>query len=128
MANEISVTVVLSVNKGLLSYTQNPGTMLFDMSGTRAAGGAQQAATGNGVAIDLGTLGSTDGGWMYLRNTSSVTGEIIQVGTGTTSFAPFIELRPREVAVFRLNGQSGTTPTFRSLAGTPVLQYWIAEK
>jgi hypothetical protein len=129
MANEISITTVMSVTKGLLSHTQNPGTQLFDMNGTRAAGGAQAASTAaTAVAIDLGTLGSTDGGWMYLRNTSVTGSEVILVGTGTTSFVPFIELRPREIALFRLNGTSATVPTFRSVVGSPVLQYWIAEK
>jgi hypothetical protein len=119
----------MSVTKGLLSHTQNPGTQLFDMSGTRAAGGAQAASTAaTAVAIDLGTLGNTDGGWMYLRNTSVTGSEVILVGTGTGTFVPFIELRPREIALFRLNGTSATVPTFRSVVGSPVLQYWIAEK
>jgi hypothetical protein len=130
MANEISITMVMSVTKGLLANTQNPGTQLFDMSGTRAAGGAQAASnSATAVAIDLGTLASTDCGWMYLRNTSVTGSEVILVGTGTSSFTPFIELRPKEVALFRLNGTAGAlAPTFRSVTGSPVLQYWIAEK
>lgn len=128
MANEIQVTVILQVTKGLLQYSQIPGTALFDMTGTKSAGGAQAAATGNGVAIDLNTLTGTTVGYAYFRNTSSTAGENIQIGTGTTSFTPFMELKPREIAVLRINSSgSGTVPTFRSLAGTPVLQYWIAE-
>jgi hypothetical protein len=128
MANEIQVTLVLQVTKGLLQYSQIPGTALFDMTGTKSAGGAQAAATGNGVAIDLNTLTATTVGYAYFRNTSSTAGENIQIGTGTTSFVPFMELKPREMAVLRINSSgSGTVPTFRSLAGTPVLQYWIAE-
>ena len=128
MANEIQVTLALQVTKGLLQYSQIPGTALFDMTGTKSAGGAQAAATGNGVAIDLNTLTATTVGYAYFRNTSSTAGENIQIGTGTTSFVPFMELKPREMAVLRINSSgSGTVPTFRSLAGTPVLQYWIAE-
>lgn len=129
MANEIQLTVAMQVTKGLLQYSQIPGTSLFDMSGTKSAGGAQTAATGNGVAIDLGTLTVTTLGYAYFRNTSSTAGEVILIGTGTSSFVPFIELGPREFCVFRFNSTgSGVTPTFKSSAGTPTLQYWIAEK
>ena len=41
----------MQVNKGLLSYSQIPGTALFDMTGTKSAGGAQAAAITNGVAM-----------------------------------------------------------------------------
>lgn len=129
MANEIQLTVAMQVTKGLLQYSQVPGTSLFDMAGTKSAGGAQTAATGNGVAIDIGTLTATTLGYAYFRNTSSVAGEVILIGTGTSSFVPFLELQPREFAVFRFNSTgSGVTPTFKSSAGTPTLQYWIAEK
>jgi len=129
MANEIQVTTVLQVTKGLLAYSQIPGTALFDMSGTRSAGGAQAASvSATAVAIDLTTLPVTTVGWAYFRNTSATAGESILIGTGTTSFTPFMELKPREMAVLRINSSgSGTVPTFRSLLGSPVLQYWIAE-
>lgn len=126
MANEIQVTVALQVTKGLLQYSQIPGTVLFDMSGTTSSAGAQAAST-SAAAIDINTLTATTVGWAYFRNTSSTAGESILIGTGTGSFVPFMELKPREVAVLRLNSSgTGTVPTFRSLAGTPVLQYWIA--
>lgn len=129
MASEIQLSVVMQVTKGLLQYSQVPGTGLFDMTGTKSAGGAQTAATGNGIAIDIGTLSVTTLGYAYFRNTSSTAGEVILIGTGTTSFVPFLELQPREFAVFRFNSTgSGVTPTFKSSAGTPTLQYWIAEK
>lgn len=129
MANEIQVTLVLQVTKGLLQYSQIPGTALFDMTGTRSAGGAQTASNAaTAVAIDINTMTGTSVGYAYFRNTSSTAGESILIGTGTTSFTPFMELKPREMAVLRINSSgSGTVPTFRSLAGTPVLQYWIAE-
>jgi hypothetical protein len=129
MANEIQITTVMQVNKGLLSYSQIPGTALFDMTGTKSAGGAQAAAITNGVAIDLNTLTGTTVGYAYFRNTSTTVGENIQIGTGLLLlFVPFMELKPREMAILRINSSgSGTVPTFRSLTGTPVLQYWIAE-
>lgn len=125
MANEIQVNVSLIVNKGSLQYSQVPGSLLFDMTGTTSAGGAA-AATTTAAAIDINTLTATTVGYAYFRNTDAT--NTILVGTGTSgSFVQFLELRPREVAVLRLasNG-SGTTPTMKSTAGTPVLQYWIA--
>jgi hypothetical protein len=129
MANEIQITTVMQVNKGLLSYSQIPGTALFDMTGTKSSGGAQAASvSATAVAIDLNTLTATTVGYSYFRNTSSTVGESILIGTGTGTFVPFMELKPREMAVLRINSSgSGTVPTFRSLLGTPVLQYWIAE-
>lgn len=126
MANEIQVNVSLIVNKGSLQYSQVPGSLLFDMTGTTSAGGAAAASSSaTAVAINLNTLTATTVGYAYFRNTDAT--NTILIGTGTSTFVPFLELRPREVAVLRLasNG-SGTTPTFRSTAGTPVLQYWIA--
>lgn len=128
MANEIQVTVQLAVTKGLLQYSQTVGTQLYDMTGSTSSGGAQAASNAaTAVAIDLNTLTGTTVGYAYFRNTSSTAGESILIGTGTTSFTPFMELKPREIAVLRINSSgAGTVPTFRSLAGTPVLQYWIA--
>jgi hypothetical protein len=129
MANEIQINVALQLTKGLLQYSQNPGSVLFDMAGTRAAGGAQTASvSATAVAIDIGLLSATTVGWAYFRNTSSTVGESILIGTGTGTFVPFMQLKPREVALLRISSDtSGVTPTFRSIAGTPVLQYWIAE-
>jgi len=127
MANEIQVTVQLAVTKGLLQYSQTVGTQLYDMTGSTSSGGAQASSVTAG-AIDLNTLTATTVGYAYFRNTSSTAGESILIGTGTGgSFVPFMELKPREIAVLRINSSgAGTVPTFRSLAGTPVLQYWIA--
>lgn len=127
MANEITVNVSLQVSKGYLGHSQVPGSISVDMAGSKAAGGAQAAATGNGVAIDVGTLTSTTQGYAYFRNTSSSAGENIIIGTGTTSFVGFVELKPSETAVLRLCSTNATTITFKSTSGTPVLQYWIAE-
>jgi hypothetical protein len=127
MANEIQVTVALQVTKGLLQHSQVPGTLLFDMTGTGAAGGAV-AATGTATALDLAPLTSSNLGYAYFRNTSSTAGQTILIGTGTGgSFVPVIELRPREVAILRVNSTSATTLTIQSSAGTPTLQYWIAQ-
>jgi hypothetical protein len=127
MANEIQVTVALQVTKGLLQHSQVPGTLLFDMSGTGAAGGAVSATT-TATALDLAPLVATNLGYSYFRNTSSTGGETIQIGTGTGGgFVAVVELRPREVALFRVNSVASTVLTIKSGAGTPTLQYWIAQ-
>lgn len=127
MSSEIQVTVGIQVNNGLLQHVQYPGTALFDMSGTGAVGGCV-AATTTATALDLVPLTSSNLGYAYFRNTSSTAGQTIVIGTGTGgSFVPVIELRPSELALFRLNSTTATVPTIKSSAGSPMLQYWIAQ-
>lgn len=128
MANEITISAFINVLKGNLSYAQNQGSIQFDMSGSRAVGGTATASSlATAVALPLSTVPNTALGWVYMKNTSSVAGEDIQIGTGTSSFVPLLMLKPREIAVFRFNSSAATTPTFRSTSGSPILQYWIAE-
>lgn len=126
MANEITISAFINVLKGNLSYTQNQGSIQFDMSGSRAVGGTA-TSSGTAVALPLSTVPDTALGWVYMKNTSSVAGEDIQIGTGTGTFVPLLMLKPREIAVFRFNSSAATTPTFRSTSGSPILQYWIVE-
>ena len=124
MANEITVNVSLQVTKGSLQYSQIPGSISVTMTGVVAAGGTQTTATGSGVAISVPSLTTTTQGYAYFRNTSTVGN--IRIGTGTTTFVPFMELLPGETAVLRLCSSTATTVTCNATTGTPVLQYWIA--
>jgi hypothetical protein len=129
MANEISVNVSMQVAKGYLQHQQVPGTISVTMTGTKCAGGAQALSTSD-EPIDLNELSASTVGWSYFRNTSTVTGEDIAIGIfqGGT-FYPLVGLKPGEVAMFRLNTDVATAqaPYAKAAAGTPVLQYWIAE-
>ena len=124
MANEITVNVSLQVTKGSLQHSQIPGSISVTMTGVTAAGGTHTTATGDGVAISVPSLTTTTKGYAYFRNTSTVGN--IRIGTGTTTFVPFMELLPGETAVLRLCSSTATTVTCNATTGTPVLQYWIA--
>lgn len=125
MANEITVNVSLQLTKGSLQYSQIPGSISVTMTGVIAAGGTQTTATGNGVALVLpAAFTTTNLGYAYFRNTSTVGN--IRIGTGTSSFVPFMELLPGETSVLRLCSSTATTVTCNATTGTPVLQYWIA--
>lgn len=132
MANEIQVNVALMVNKSRLQYTQTPGSLLFDMAGTKSVGGAVAVSTtAAGTALALGDLSASTVGYAYFRNTSSTAAEHIAIGVQVSgTFYPLVGLRAGEVAVFRLNTDLATAQTVyvKSASGTPVLQYWIAEK
>jgi hypothetical protein len=129
MASEITVTVALQVNKTYLQHSQIPGSISIDMSGTRCAGGAQELSTSHEV-VNLNELTTANQGWAYFRNTSSTAGQSIALGIVVSStFYPVIEMKPGEVAMFRLNTTVSTAQAIyaKSSSGTPVLQYWIAE-
>ena len=130
MANEITVTVALQVNKSYLQHSQIPGSISIDMSGTRCAGGAQQIPNGSHELIDINELTTSTQGWAYFRNTSSTAGQSIALGIEVSStFCPVIEMKPGEVAMFRINKTVATARALyaKAAAGTPVVQYWIAE-
>lgn len=95
------------------------------MAGTTSAGGTQLTSATT-TAIELNGLVGTTLGWAYFRNTSTV--GVIQIGSGTSPFVPFMQLSPGEFSLVRLNCQtSAVVPTVKAFSGTPVLQYWIAE-
>ena len=129
MANEISISMSMQVANGYLQHQQVPGTISVTMSGTKCAGGAQALSTSH-EAIGLNELTTADVGWSYFRNTSTVLGEDVAIGILQGGvFYPLVGLKPGEVAMFRLNTDVATAqaPYAKAAAGTPVLQYWIAE-
>ena len=59
-----------------------------------------------------------------------MTGEDVAIGVlQGGNFHALVGLKPGEVAMFRLNTNVATAhvPYAKAAAGTPVLQYWIAE-
>jgi hypothetical protein len=120
MAQEITLTLKMSVSKGFLVQKNDPGTILVDMSGTTATGGAQDIGTStNAETITMSDVSSA--GYAYFRNTDAT--NFVEIGTGTgVSFAPFIKLKAGEAAICRLGTN---TPTAKANAAAVKLQYYI---
>ncbi len=120
MAQEITVTARLSVSKGFLVQKTDPGTILVDMSGTTAIGGAQDIGTStNAEAITMSDVSSA--GYAFFRNTDTT--NFVEIGTGTgVSFVPFLKLKAGEAAVCRLGTNA---PTAKANVAAVKLQYYI---
>ena len=105
MADEIALTVSMSVTKDTLRYQFAPPVASINLTGNAAAGGVQAVSTSTEalLLVDVTTRGMAN----FINLT---TGTKVQVGTwdGST-FAPFGQLNAGEPAVIRLSAQTGTT-------------------
>jgi hypothetical protein len=117
MANEITINLKMSVANGFLTQRMDPGTLFADMSGTAAAGGAQDIGT-SGEAIGVGDVATA--GYAFFRNCGPT--NFVELGTGTTTFVAFAKLKAGEAAVFRLGTNA---PTARANTAAVKLQYLI---
>lgn len=118
MANEITLTLKMSVSKGFLSHREDPGVQSVDMNGSNGTGGIQNIGT-TAETIVMGDTGTA--GYAYLRNTDST--NYVDIGTGTGgSFVAFAKLKAGECCVFRLGTNA---PTARANTAAINLQYFI---
>ncbi len=124
MANEISLSVNMSVAKGSLRYQFSPPPATITLLGNAAAGGVQNISTSTEalLLVDVTTRGMAN-----FVNLS--TGTKVQLGTwdGTT-YHPFQQLNAGEPAVLRLSASSGTSPVARVIEptnGTANIQWQV---
>jgi hypothetical protein len=124
MANEITLSVNMSVSKGSLRYQFSPPTANITLTGNAAAGGVQNISTTTEalLLIDVTTRGMAN-----FVNLS--TGTKVQLGTwdGTT-YHPFQQLNAGEPAVLRLSASSGTSPVAKVIEptnGTANIQWQV---
>ena len=105
MANEINLSVSMSVTKGTLRYSFAPPTAQINLTGDAAAGGVQNVST---TTEALSLIDVTTRGLGNFLNLS--TGTEVEVGAWDgTAFRPFGLLKAGEPAVMRLSAQTGTT-------------------
>jgi len=105
MANEITLSVNMSVSKGTLRYTFAPPTASINLTGNAAAGGVQNIST---TTEALSLIDVTTRGMANFLNIS--TGTEVEIGAWDgTAFRPFGLLKSGEPAVMRLSAQTGTT-------------------
>ena len=124
MANEITLSVNMSVSKGSLRYQFSPPTANINLTGNAAAGGVQNISTTTEalLLIDVTTRGMAN----FVNLT---TGTKVQLGTwdGTT-YHPFQQLNAGEPAVLRLSASTGTSPVARVIEptnGTANIQWQV---
>ena len=124
MANEISLSVNMSVAKGSLRYQFSPPPATITLLGNAAAGGVQNISTSTEalLLVDVTTRGMAN-----FVNLS--TGTKVQLGTwdGTT-YHPFQQLNAGEPAVLRLSASSGTSPVAKVIEptnGTANIQWQV---
>lgn len=122
MANEITITMRIKVEKGALRDDKNAGTFSVDLSDYPKAGNVQTIGTAHEalvVSTDVATAG-----WAYFRNLD--TANYVEVGTldGTT-FESFGKLLAEEPALMPL----ATTAIYAKANTAPVdLDYMILHR
>ena len=105
MANEITLSVNMSVSKGTLRYAFTPPTANINLTGNAAAGGVQSIST---TSTELELINITTRGLANFINLSP--GTEVEIGAHDgTDFLPFGLLKAGEPAVMRLSAQAGTT-------------------
>ena len=97
MANEITLSFVLSVAKDSLVEEYNTGTTRQDLASDLGAGGAQEIGTASEALV---TTNATAGGYFYARNLEPAGGNFIEIGSAT---ALIVKLLPGEWCCFRAN-------------------------
>lgn len=124
MANEITLSVNMSVAKGSLRYTFAPPTASINLTGNAAAGGVQNISTTTEalLLVDVTTRGMAN----FINLTA---GTEVEIGSydGTT-FHPFGQLNAGEPAVLRLSASSGTSPVAKVIEptnGTANIQWQV---
>ena len=124
MADEITLTVRMNVEKGDLRYEFNPDVTSINLTGNLAAGAVQTIST---ATTEMALVGVTTRGMANFINLS--TGTKVQLGTWDgTNFNPFQQLNAGEPAVLRLSASSGTSPVAKVIEptnGTASIQWQV---
>lgn len=105
MADEITLTVRMNVEKGDLRYEFNPDVTSINLTGNLAAGAVQTIST---ATTEMALVGVTTRGMANFINLTA--GTKVELGAWDgTAFRPFGLLNAGEPAVLRLSAQTGTT-------------------
>jgi len=125
MADEIRLSVNMTVEKGDLRYTFSPNQAVINLTGNAASGGVQAIGTTTEALqlVDVTTRGMAN----FINLT---TGTKVEIGVNDGSFRPFGLLNAGEPAVLRLSAQTGTTisPVVRVIdpaTGTAFVQWQV---
>ena len=121
MANEISLSVNMSVSKGTLRYVFAPPSASINLTGDAAAGALQAIST---TAETLAVIDVTTAGMANFLNLS--TGTKMQVGSYSgTTFVPVLQLNAGEPAVARRATTTLAARVTYPTNGTAILQWQV---
>lgn len=104
MANEIRLSVSMSVEKGNLKYSFYPNQAVINLTGNAAAGAVQNIST---TTTEMQLVGVTTRGLANFINLTP--GTKVEIGSFDGTFRPFGLLNSGEPAAIRLSAQAGTT-------------------
>lgn len=95
MANEISVTISASVDKGNLKSVFSPGSIFYDQTGN---GGPSPGSISVGTTEESTTFPElTNSGWLFMRNTDDT--NYVEWGFSAGTYGGVLE--PNGVACFK---------------------------
>jgi hypothetical protein len=100
MANEISVSLQLSIRSGNLEYSRS-GSRSFSLVASAPAKAAGIASIGFAAHEALVMQDVATAGWARFENMDAT--NFVRIGVDSTgTFVPFLKLKPGEIAVCRL--------------------------
>ena len=97
MANEITLSCLLSYIKGGVSLNLGKSGLRRDVAGEDSIHNTQTIGTSE-EALQMGDIAAA-GGYMYIRNTDSTNFVTLRAGTGE---ADLVRLNAGDIAIFRL--------------------------
>lgn len=115
MANEITLGVSVAVVKGLMAMARTVTGLQLTMAGTATVQAVKSVGT---VKETLDLLGVSAPGYVLLRNLDAT--NFVEVGEDADT--PFLKLKAREVAVFRM---AGTTLSAKADTAAVNLEYMV---
>ena len=122
MSDEILVTIDISVDNAEFETRRNVRNKSFDQSTANFETGIATTSTSEGEITLTTGVTTADVGMCYIKNLSSTTGEIIELGGNTGE--RWLHVKPGESALFRL--AAATLKLFhKSAAGAPKFEYLI---
>ncbi len=119
MADEGTITVVLSFDKDGTSFEAGVNDLSFDVAGTVVVHNRQEFTTTAAEALVLGDAGV--GGYLLAINRDDTNSVSITGDLGETEFA---DMKPGEAALFRI-GTKATAPSVVATGGAVELEYWL---
>jgi len=124
MANEITVSVSLSVINGDASFSRKVSAQQYDQTASGGRGGIQEIGFGAHEAILVTDV--TTEGWCYFRNIDAT--NFVQIGIDVAAtFYPIIRLEPGEPAIFRASQVAGATLYGQADTGAVKIEYRVNE-
>lgn len=123
MANEITLTLGLTVSKGGVTETFNPGQKQFTMSGTNIARLTQTVGFAAAEVLILGDVVGAPG-YILMHNLDAT--NYVEVFNETGATLPVVHLRPGGYALFEF-AASATAPFVQANTGACKIEFLVVQ-